>query len=198
MPRSVITDQEVLDAAGRLFRRHGYAATGLRDVAAEAGVLLGSVQYRYRTKEELLVSLMRRGMTRALSSVGAACRASSDPLERLRLCMRTHLELLVTLDDATYVLLYEWRSLSRRHRPSVIALRDKYEALWQRVLHDALVAGRLDKRTDLRMVRLLILGSLNWIPQWYDPRQTKSIDEVADALWRTILWGAASRETRRP
>lgn len=190
MPRPAISDDALLDAAGRLFRRRGYAATGMREIAAAAGVLLGSLQYRFRTKEAILVALMRRGMRHAIEAMDTAVALSSDPRERIRLCMRAHLRLLITLDDATYVLLYEWRSLGPRLKKGVTALRDRYEARWDALLLDAQAKGIVRRSLDLKMVRLLLLGALNWTPQWYDPRQNASIDSVADAYCQAILPGS--------
>lgn len=45
----------VLDAAARLFGSRGWAATGMRDVAAEAGVSVETVYANFRSKAELLM-----------------------------------------------------------------------------------------------------------------------------------------------
>jgi AcrR family transcriptional regulator len=59
------SDDALLTASVRLFRGRGFAATSLRQIATEAGMLPGSVHYRSRTKEGILVALMERGLGRA-------------------------------------------------------------------------------------------------------------------------------------
>jgi AcrR family transcriptional regulator len=54
------TKQKILDAAERLIAEHGYAATSLRQIIAEAGVNLASVHYHFGSKEELLHELVGR------------------------------------------------------------------------------------------------------------------------------------------
>lgn len=48
------TRDAVLTAAGRLFAERGWAATGMRDVAADAGVAVETVYANFRSKADLL------------------------------------------------------------------------------------------------------------------------------------------------
>lgn len=56
------TRDEILDAAEKAFARHGYAATSLREIAADAGVNAALVQYYFESKEGLFAAIfIRRG-----------------------------------------------------------------------------------------------------------------------------------------
>src|SRR5262245_26224774 len=145
-PALVLRDdpgEPALQAAGQLFRQKGFAATTVREIAAAAGMLPGSLHYRYASKEEMLLALMERGIARATSTVRLALAEVVDPIERLRAALRAHVRLLVHEDAAIYVLLYEWRTLSGREREHMIRLRDRYDALWDGVLYEAAGSGRL-------------------------------------------------------
>ena len=50
----------ILDAAYRCLARHGYAAVSMRQIAREAGVALSQLHYYFRSKEHLLIEVMRR------------------------------------------------------------------------------------------------------------------------------------------
>jgi AcrR family transcriptional regulator len=52
------TRRDLLRAAGRLFLRHGYVATSLSDIAAEAGVTKGAVYSNFASKEDLFLTLL--------------------------------------------------------------------------------------------------------------------------------------------
>ena len=90
-----IQDEKLLAAAAWLFRRKGFAATTLREIAQAAGMLLGSVHYRYSTKDALLLALMERGIEHAIAAVQTAAAQSTDPTERIRLGLRAHLLMLL-------------------------------------------------------------------------------------------------------
>src|ERR1700710_1395396 len=51
-------DDEVLDAAARVFARRGYADASVQDVADELGILKGSLYHYIRAKEDLLFWLL--------------------------------------------------------------------------------------------------------------------------------------------
>ena len=54
------TGQTILDAAYRCMVRHGYAAVSMRQIAREAGVALSQLHYYFRSKDHLLVEVLRR------------------------------------------------------------------------------------------------------------------------------------------
>ena len=56
-PKGAATRARVLEAALASFRAKGYAATTLRDIAAEADVSLGLTYRYFRSKEDLVVAL---------------------------------------------------------------------------------------------------------------------------------------------
>lgn len=73
----------ILDAAARIFSEDGYRATTTNDVAAAAGVSIGSLYQYFPNKDALLVGLAERHLDEALpmvARVGADLRAASpDP-----------------------------------------------------------------------------------------------------------------------
>ncbi|HWL40276.1 MAG TPA: TetR/AcrR family transcriptional regulator [Gemmatimonadaceae bacterium] len=183
--------EPVLEIAGRLFRERGYSATTVREIAAAANMLPGSLHYRYASKEDLLLALIDHGIERATTAVRVAITGIDDPLERLRAALRAHLSLLVHEDVSIYVLLYEGRSLSGETRAHVVRHRDRYDALWDGILHAAAGTGALRPDADLRLVRLLLLGAANWTAQWFSPKGKYSSNDVADVFIELVWNGLA-------
>jgi len=181
----------VLQMAGQLFRAKGYSATTVREIAAAANMLPGSLHYRYASKEDLLLALVDHGIERATNAVRAAIDGADDPLDRLRAALRAHLSLLVHDDVSIYVLLYEGRSLSGPSRAQMVRRRDRYDALWDGMLHEAAGTGRIRRDADLRLVRLLLLGAANWTAQWFSPKGRYSPDAIADAFLELVWKGLA-------
>lgn len=189
-------EEQILDAAARLFREHSFAGTGLREIASAAGILLGSLQYRFPSKEALMVRLMERAVDRVTRAVLAAVESTSDPIERLRRGIAAHLRMLVSGDDAVYVLLYDWRVLRDDARAAVVRSRDRYEALWDGVMYKAAGTGKLRNGIDLRLFRLLGFGAINWVATWYRPSGPMTPDQIADAIFRMIALGVLSDDAR--
>lgn len=192
-----VREEQILDTAARLFREQGFAGTGLRQIAAEAGLLLGSVQYRFPSKETLLVALMERAVSRAMEAVRTAVEGTRDPVDRIRLGLGAHLRLLLAGDDAVYVLLYDWRVLKGDAREAVVRLRDRYEAFWDGILYEAAGAARLRPEVDLRLLRLFGFGAINWVATWYRPGGKMTAEDIADAFFATLALGILSDDARR-
>jgi AcrR family transcriptional regulator len=58
--REAATKAQVLAAAERLFALHGFQNVSVRDITAEAGVNLASVNYHFGSKDALLFEIFRR------------------------------------------------------------------------------------------------------------------------------------------
>ena len=190
-------DGAVLDAAARLFRQKGYPVTTLRQIAREAGVFPGSIFYRYRTKEALLLKLMERAVGRMTDAIQRAVERERDPLQRVRTALRTHTRLLLSDDASIFVLLYDWRFLEPRTRESILRLRDGYEAFWDGLLHAAAGAMRVRRNVNLKLLRLLSFGAVNWVAQWYSPRGPFTPEQIADAFWDYTSSGVLEAPARR-
>lgn len=182
-------DDRVLVAAARRFREHGYAATTLRDIARAAGMLPGSLHYRYPTKEDILVALMERAIDRLIAGVLAASTAGADPLERLRLAIVEHVRVLLSRDDSVYVLLYDWRSLSPSVERAIDRQRRRYEQFADELLAQAAAYAELQPGVDLYLLRQFGFGAANWVAQWYDPKGPYTPEQIADAFFRYLSLG---------
>lgn len=180
----------VLSAAARLFRARGFERATVRDIAKAAGMLAGSLHYRYRTKEKLLLELMRRAVDVASREVQTAAAGAPDPVEALRRALKAHMRVLLHTDDSMFVLLNEWRTLRGKARSEMIRLRDSYEALWTTMLDEAVGTGRIRPGVDMKLVRLLGLGAANSAGHWYSEKGRYDSDEIADALFALMAQGA--------
>jgi AcrR family transcriptional regulator len=78
------TRTRLMSAAMELFVLQGYAATGLAQIARQAGVLPGSLYYFFPTKEDLLIATLelRKALLgpEVLDPIWAKC---ADPIERV-------------------------------------------------------------------------------------------------------------------
>src|ERR1700685_2746152 len=104
VPRAEVSRRAILDAAARLFARHGFAATSLRDIADAAGMKAGSLYYHFTSREEIVAEVLRIGIETVEAAVrGVAARPhdATDPSLVLRLAVRAHLSGLHTLGDYT-------------------------------------------------------------------------------------------------
>jgi TetR/AcrR family transcriptional regulator, transcriptional repressor for nem operon len=76
----------IISAAMRLFGRCGYFQTSVGDIAEEAGMLKGNIAYYFKTKPELLESVLnkrRKMVFKRLESDGTANISAAEAISRL-------------------------------------------------------------------------------------------------------------------
>lgn len=177
---------DLVQTSARLFREKGYEKTTVRDIAAAAGMQAGSWFYYFKTKQEILAAIMEQGMARSLQDLEAIASQALPPREAFRQLVQVHLHTLLAPDhDFISVLLYEWRSLDLQSRSKIIALKDRYEAIWDAVIEALHQSG--DWAAPTRFDRLFMFGALNWTAQWFKAGSGLTIDALAEQAVQFIL-----------
>ncbi len=180
------TESRISAAALYLFSTKGFEATGIRDIARDAGVTTAALYHYMGTKNDLLFRLVRDGMTRLISRAREALKNATSSAEKITALMtshvlfHTHEPLLARVIDTQY------RSLTEDRRAEVQALRDEYEALWAGVL----LKGRDTLEFDVRepsLARLALLEMGNGVAQWYRPSGRLSAGQIAEEMSRLSL-----------
>lgn len=194
--RRTFDEDVVLDAAAHVFRKRGYGGATVREVAQAAGMLPGSLHYRYPSKEALLLDLMERALTRVLELGRAAVEPARDPAERVRLGLRAHLEALLSGDDDFYVLLYDWRSLQGPAMQGMQRLRARYDAFWDDLLWECVRSGWARPGVDVELLRQFGIGAMNWVAQWRLETDPRTPEEIADTFWSYLAFGLLAEEKR--
>lgn len=155
----------ILDVAARLFREKGYAVASMRDIAAPAGMLPGSLYYHFASKEALLVAVYAEGVRRITAAVEKALRRAGDPWERLERVCAAHLGSLLDKSDYAQVVIRVRPDDAPAVAAQLTALRDGYERTFATAIETLPMPNRADRRT----LKLVLLGALNWSPIWYRP-----------------------------
>ncbi|WP_105104283.1 TetR/AcrR family transcriptional regulator [Microbulbifer pacificus] len=158
----------LISAAARLFQDKGFALTTVRDIAAEVGILSGSIFHHVKNKEELLCAIMLEVTRLARARMAAAVDQQVHPRDRLLACIICELEAIHGLAVPGFPLLVtEWRCLSSENQVRVLAEREQYEALWVEVLQQRPPGGGV---ADAQLARRLLLGALSHTHSWFKPR----------------------------
>ena len=92
--KSDISRARILDAAAKMFRQKGYAATTLIEIARAAGMQAGSLYYHFGSKDELLEEVLDIGMRRVHEAVEESQErlpADSSHRDRIRVAVEAHL-----------------------------------------------------------------------------------------------------------
>ena len=187
-PRSRKT--QIDRTATALFRARGYAATSMRELATALGLEAGSLYSHIKSKEEILHRICF-GLAADFFAGFAQATADAAPVAaQLRLAIEAHVRVLTRDSAASAVFLHEWRHLSEPARTEFLALRDRYEVSFLKLIAQGVATGELHT-PDAAFAALTLLASLNWLPSWYRPEGKLTPDEIAHRLAEQLLSGLA-------
>src|SRR5262245_27296021 len=117
--------------------------------------------------------------------------AASDlpAAEKLRRAILAHLEAFDRHYPHLFVYLHEREEMKRRFREQFKLSPKAYERCWQQILREGVKSGEFRPDLDVQVVSYGVLGMLNWLYKWYDPRGRLGVREVAEQFSTLALAG---------
>ncbi len=176
-------------ASARLFFERGYHAASMRAIARLAKVQPASVYYHFRSKQDLLFTILNDDMDERISQANAIAGDNSNPVGQLQRFVESHVLLSGGHPFENMVADSELRALTSRSRGRIVAKRDMYQGILEGILQRG-VEERLFHLEDMKMTAFAILAMCNQVGLWYRPSGRLSLTEIA-CLFGELAVGAA-------
>ena len=131
-----------------------------------------------------MLAVHEEGIRWISKAVLAALEQQSGPWKRLEVAMAAHLQALLGGGDYVRVVIKVPPREDVEARTRFIALRDGYERIFTSLIDALPLAASL----DVRHVRLLILGAMNWSPNWFRSDGDQPHD-IAKSFVQSLRYG---------
>jgi AcrR family transcriptional regulator len=171
------TEERIRNEALRLFAQKGFQATGIREIAAEAGLTISALYYYVGTKEELLLDILRDTATSMLASALPIGKAAESPEQKLALLVLLHVWFSGEHAQQMQVANTELRSLSGEARQLVLDLRDRYEAVWRVVIEQGNAMG-IFQVENARLAAIAVIEMCNGVSYWFRSHGALTLTQV--------------------
>jgi AcrR family transcriptional regulator len=183
--------QEILRTAARLFQERGYDATSMNDVAAALKLSKGGLYHHFQSKDEILFNLMNHAMDITQARVIDGVKSIADPEERLRMLIRRHIEVVMSVRDREItVMLHENHPLPPAMRRRINARKKDYVHFVENLIAEV-QRGRASRGSvSPRAAAFALLGMINWIYQWYRPEGALDEESLARQYTEVFIAGA--------
>jgi len=195
MTRETLVDsrQEILRTAARLFQQQGYDATSMNDVATALKVSKAGLYHHFQSKDEILFELMNHALNITQERVVDRVRGIADPEERLRMLIRLHVDVILSVRDREItVLLHENHPLPPSLRKRINARKKDYVHFVEKLVAEVQLARQSRRSVSPRAATFALLGMINWIYQWYKPEFTLNSQQIAAQFTEIFFAGAVS------
>lgn len=161
-------DARILDATQGLIAKLGYERVRLIDIADEAGVSVGSLQHRYRTREGLIRATVVRSDELAREDLVRSIAGHDDPWDRL-MALLDHLASENASESETSYWLQLVAAAARDHE--LLAIMREQQQSWLAVFRETLEAGlRTGRMTSALDTEHLTISILAFVDGLYTSR----------------------------
>ena len=179
---------EVYAKAAMLFREKGYLNTTVNEIAKELGIQKGSLYYYITDKETLLYDILNQTMDAMLERVGSIPIEELEPAKKLERVIHAHIVNATQYLNEFSVLLHDTKHLQPELRGKILSKRNQYEEIFLRIIREG-ISNKIFLKEDQKILAYMILGSCNWLYQWFSPDGAKSPRQIANLFSKIFLNG---------
>jgi TetR/AcrR family transcriptional regulator, cholesterol catabolism regulator len=171
---------KILEHATAIFYEKGYERASIRDLSRASGMSLAGLYYYFESKEKLLHVIQRHLFVSVMDLIRERLKDETDPEQRVRIFIRTHLEYFLANPKSMKVLSHEDDVLAGELGKDITNLKRQYYHSCADLV-DALKAAK-GLKFNSRVAVLSLFGMMNWIYTWYNA----NVDGDAAVLAREI------------
>src|SRR5579863_3327943 len=172
--------REICRVAARVFYEKGYDGASMQDIADAVHLTKAGLYHHVDSKERLLFEIMNYGMDILDETVLQPAQSIADPRERLRRTIMGHIDLIVRARDLEItVILHENRSLTGELKKKIDARKKAYIRYLEELIGRTQELSGGKPLISPRVAAFALLGSINWLYQWYHVQGPVKEDELA-------------------
>jgi AcrR family transcriptional regulator len=187
----------ILDKAARLFATKGVAATTVREIAENVGVLSGSLYHHFESKDAIVDELLRSYLDDLHNQYHAVTREKLDPRERITRLVTASMEVVVAHPYATEIYQNDFNLLVAQPRFAYLktSVADTRK-IWLDAINSGIETGvfrtDIDPQTLYRIIRDVVWLSV----RWHKPKDQALLTR-AEECTAVFLDGISIREPAR-
>ena len=180
-PRNLQKTEEIYRVIARLFACRGYHSTSMREIARELGMNQSSLYHYFRSKQDILFTLMNDAMDDVLAILEEI--SSTDPLpeDRLNRVLAFYTQYYAGDQERLILLINEMNSLNEEYRSILMGKQRQYVQLIKSILEELASQDKI-KQIDPAIATFAFFGMVHYTIKWYHKDGPVSLDQLANAF----------------
>jgi AcrR family transcriptional regulator len=189
LPRAV-REQQMLDAAVRVFSKHGFHAASMDEIAEQAGISKPMVYAYLGAKEDLFIACLRREAFRLIEAVTSAVGGDLSPDEQLWRGLRAFFGFVGAHRDG-WTVLYRQARGQEPFSGEVAQMRARMAEAIAVLLGRAVAAvGQHASERDLEVMAYALVGASESLADWLADRPAEDPERAATRMMNIAWLGA--------
>ncbi|WFE63287.1 TetR/AcrR family transcriptional regulator [Micromonospora sp. WMMD714] len=190
LPRAV-REQQMLDAAVKVFSRRGFHAASMDEIAEDAGISKPMVYAYLGTKEELFIACLHREAARMMLTIAGAADPDLPADQRLWRGLRAFFGFVGAHRDG-WAVLYRQARGAPPFATELAAMRARLVEVVAGMFDHALRArGREIAATELEVVAYALVGAGESLADWLADHPEAEPERTATRMMNVAWLGAA-------
>jgi AcrR family transcriptional regulator len=181
---------EILRSAAVAFRSRGYHGASVEEIARALRMTKGSLYYYFKNKEEILFFCHDYSLDILLELLVEVEGDGRPPDEKLRRLIVAFVHMIIDELHGTALTL-DLQALSPRLLRKVIVKRDRFDKGMRKIVQEGMDCGMF-RPGDPKLLTFAMLGAVNWITRWFDPRGPATSEQIGQAFADYLLGGLRS------
>lgn len=160
----------ILEKAAHLFRRHGFNAASMRDLADNVGVEAASLYNHINSKAELLQEICFRIANKFTAQMDEVIAADLSAIAKIEAILRFHIRQMIHNYEEVYVSDREWKHLTDPYLSNFKNQRRTHRQRIASIIEEGIRKDEI-KKIDAPTAVLILLHAVSGIESWHRSRQ---------------------------
>ena len=191
--RGARTRTRILDATAEVLNANGYAGTRLSDIASVAQLQTPAIYYYFSSRDDVIEAVVAAGHQSVIDHVAGALAEipEASNLDKILAAVEAHLTFVLTESQYASASIRNLGHLPAEMRTRQVARRRAYGRMWKDLFETGQRVGEFHPDVEIADARMLIIGALNWAPEWWDPDRG-SLERIVAEAKRFVRRGLAA------
>ncbi|WP_046756165.1 TetR/AcrR family transcriptional regulator [Kordia jejudonensis] len=182
--------EEIVRIAEMLFKKKGYSAVTMRDIAQAVGVKAASLYNHIQSKQEILSDIIIKigeEFTAGMDEIVAD--KNTNSIQKLEQIIKLHVKITVKNPSKMATMNNDWMHLEGQ-LDYYLTLRRNYEESFRQILKKGIEVGEL-KDVNLEIILFSILSTLRSLYLWLPKKEAIQQEDLRQELSKVLLKGIA-------
>ena len=183
------TKKDVITKKGAaIFRKKGFAASSMRELADNIGVEASSLYNHIGSKSEILQSICFKVANDFNMHLNEVEKTTGNEVSKLENLIRFHIHMMLDNYDEVYVANHEWKQLEEPYLSNFLNQRKIYEGRLVEIINEGIKTGEL-KDINPHVAILIILSAVRGLEFWQRHKKNVSATDLENDIVNHLLKG---------
>ena len=153
--------RRILEAAIKVFARNGFYNSKVAEIAREADVADGTIYLYFKNKDDILISLFEDKMNEIIAQLNSRLEGMTDPIEKIRVYIRAHFEMVRDHHDLMEVITVELRQSAKFMKEYDNKQFMRYLNILSDIIREGKDSGLIRKDVSPRIIKRALFGIMD-------------------------------------